>query len=141
MGFTTVRPKARRRGGRSLPGDFPGFHWAEVRDLLPAMNGADCIWDKLTRVVIFLLVLAVLVGIGICYYPLIQSNASLRKEIELLNEQVRKEKEINKQLSTAIESLRDPKTVERLLRGLGYAKPGETVIRFEEPVTNSTSPR
>lgn len=105
------------------------------------MNVADSIWNKLTRVVVFLLVLAVLVGIGIWYQPLIQQNASLRKEIERLNELVRKEKETNKQLGASIEALRDPKTVERLLRGLGYAKPGETVIRFEEPATNTAAPR
>ena len=43
-----------------------------------------------------------------------------------------------KQLRTAIDALRyDPKAVERLAREkFGYAKPGETVIRFEEPQTN-----
>jgi cell division protein FtsB len=105
------------------------------------MNVADSIWNKLTRVVVFLLVLAVLVGIGCWYLPLIQQNARLRKEIEQLNEDLRKEKEMNKQLGASIDALRDPKAVERLLRGLGYARPDETVIRFDEPVTNSTAPR
>ena len=32
----------------------------------------------------------------------------------------------------------DPRSVERLAREtLGYAKPGETIIRFEEPATNA----
>jgi cell division protein FtsB len=32
----------------------------------------------------------------------------------------------------------DPKTVERLMREkLGYAKPDETVVRFEPTVTNA----
>jgi cell division protein FtsB len=44
-------------------------------------------------------------------------------------------------LSAAIESMNnDPKAVERLAREkLGYAKPGETVIRFEEVTTNRTT--
>lgn len=105
------------------------------------MNVVDSIWNKLTRVVVFLLVLAVLAGIARWYHPLIQQNANLRKEIERLNEQVRKEKETNKQLGASIDALRDPKTVERLLRGLGYAKPDEIVVRFEEPVTNAPPPR
>jgi cell division protein FtsB len=34
----------------------------------------------------------------------------------------------------------DPKAVERLARErLGYAKPGETVIRFEAPITNGVA--
>ena len=51
------------------------------------------------------------------------------------------EDEAGKQLKTSIDALkRDPKTVERLAREtLGYAKPGETVIRFEEPSTNNTA--
>ncbi len=107
------------------------------------MNVADSIWNKLTRVVVFLLLLAVLVGIGVWYLPLIQQNERMRKEIDRLDEKVQKEKETNRQLGDAIHALRtDPKTVERLIREkLGYARPGETVIRFEEPVTNSAAPR
>lgn len=107
------------------------------------MNVADSIWNKLTRVVVFLLLLAVLMGIGVWYLPLIQQNERMRKEIDRLDEKVRKEKETNKQLGDAIHALRtDSKAVERLIREkLGYAKPGETVIRFEEPVTNSAPTR
>ena len=101
------------------------------------MNVADSIWNKLTRVVVGLLLLAVLGGIGVWYLPLIQQNERMRKEIDRLEEKVRKENETNKHLRNAIEALRDAKTVERLIRDrLGYAKPGETVIRFEEPATN-----
>ena len=46
-------------------------------------------------------------------------------------------------MKAAINALqKDPKTVERLARErLGYAKPGETVIRFEASVTNANSSR
>lgn len=106
------------------------------------MNVADSIWNKLTRVVVFLLLLAVLVGIGVWYLPLIQQNARMRKAIEQLEADVQKEKETNKNLDAELEALRDPKAVERLIRDkLLYAKPGETVIRFETPITNSPAPR
>lgn len=106
------------------------------------MNVADSIWNKLTRVVVFLLLLAVLVGIGVWYHPLIRQNENFRKKIEQLDTDLQKEKEIKRQYEEEIRTLRDdPKAVERLIREkLGYAKPGETVIRFEEPPTNSTAP-
>jgi cell division protein FtsB len=103
------------------------------------MNVADSIWNKLTRVVVFLLLLAVLVGIGVWYFPLIQENGRKRKDIERLEELVRMEKETKRQHEAAIEALKDPKTIERLIRNqLLYAKTGEIVIRFESPVTNSS---
>jgi len=106
------------------------------------MNVADSIWNKLTRVVVFLLLLAGLLGIGVWYLPLIRENEHKRKEIDRLDEMVRKERETKKQLDAAIDALKDPKAVERLIRSqLLYAKPGETVIRFEEPATNSPAPR
>jgi len=105
------------------------------------MNVDLGIWDKLTRAVIFLLFLAFLLAVAIWYLPLIKTNERYRKEILRLDTQLDKEKAADKQLRTAIESLnRDPKAVERLVRErLGYAKPGETVIRFEAPATNTTA--
>ena len=106
------------------------------------MSVADSIWNKLTRVVVFLLLLAVLAGIGRWYLPLIHQNERMRKEIDRLEAKVQKEKETKKQLEADIEALRNPKVVERMIRNqLLYAKPGETVIRFEEPATNSATPR
>jgi cell division protein FtsB len=106
------------------------------------MNVADSIWNKLTRVVVFLLLLACLMGIGVWYFPLIQENGRKRKEIDRLDEMVRKEREARKQLEGNIDMLRDPKAVERLIRNqLLYARSNEIVIRFEEPVTNSALPR
>jgi cell division protein FtsB len=105
------------------------------------MNVEDSIWDKLTRVVICLLLIAGLAGIGVWYLPLIRQNERMRKVVMELDGKVQKEMETQKQLSAAIDSLNnDPKAVERLAREkLGYAKPGETVIRFEEASTNRTT--
>ena len=101
------------------------------------------IWDKLTPVVIFLLFIAGLLLMGVWYLPLIKQNERMRKEILRLDTLVRKEEETSKQLRASMDALRfDPKAVERLARErLGYAKPGETVIRFEVPRTNNTPRR
>jgi len=97
------------------------------------------IWDKLTRVVIFLLFVAGILLVAIWYLPLIRTNERYRRDILRLDTLIQKERETGKQLQTSIETLRhDPKAVERLARErLGYAKPGEIVIRFEEPATNA----
>jgi cell division protein FtsB len=56
-----------------------------------------------------------------------------------LDEQLHREEARSKDLQDQIQDLRnDPKTIERLTREkLGYAKPDETVIRFEPAATNS----
>lgn len=106
------------------------------------MNVEDSIWDKLTRVVIGLLLLAFLVAIGVWYLPLIRQNERMRREVMRLDAQVQQEAEAKRQLSAAVEALsNDPKAIERLAREkLGYAKPGETVIRFEEATNNVATP-
>jgi cell division protein FtsB len=102
------------------------------------MNVDLGIWHKLTRVVIVLCLIAGVLGIAVWYLPLIRQNERMRKEVQRLDTQIQKDEETSKQLKTSIEALRnDPKAVERLAREkLGYAKPGETVIRFEDPSTN-----
>ena len=107
------------------------------------MNVEDSIWDKLTRLVLGLLLLAFVVAIGVWYLPLIRHNERLRRDIMRLETQVKQEAETKRQLNAAVEALsNDPKAIERLAREkLGYAKPGETVIRFEETPTNTVTPQ
>ncbi len=103
------------------------------------MNVDLGIWGALTRrLLIFLCFVSLLMVIAMWYLPLIQRNERMRKEILRLDSEIRKEEEVAKQLKTAIDALRfDPKAVERLSREtLGYAKPGETVVRFVPAVTN-----
>jgi len=97
------------------------------------------IWSKLTKVVVGLVVLAFLLLIGMCYLPLIHQNERMRAEKLRLEMELEKETEKSRQLKAEIEALRnDPKTIERLTREkLGYARPGETVVRFEPAVTNA----
>jgi cell division protein FtsB len=113
------------------------FRWRKQLGLLLAMNVEDSIWDKLTRVVIGLLLLAFLVAVGVWYLPLIRQNERTRREVMRLDQKLAEQTAEQRQLNTAIEQSNDPKAIERLAREkFGYAKPGETVIRFEES-TNS----
>jgi|TARA_B100001971_G_scaffold121080_2_gene111528 cell division protein FtsB len=93
------------------------------------------IWDKLTKALVFLVILAVMVAVAVWYLPLIKQNERMRQEILRLEGEVIKEEELARRSKTSIEALRsDPKTVERFAREkLGLAKRGETVFRFEEP--------
>jgi cell division protein DivIC len=105
------------------------------------MNVDLGIWSKLTKVVVGLIMLAVLLLMGRCYLPLIQQNERMRREISRLDAQLQKEEEKSKHLKAEIEALRnDPKTIERLTREkLGYARPDETVVRFEPAITNTAT--
>ena len=93
------------------------------------------IWDKLTKAVVFLLIIAAFLAVAVWYLPLIKQNERMRSEILRLEDEVTKEEKIAIRRKVAIEALRnDPETVERYAREkLGLARPGETVIRFEEP--------
>ena len=104
------------------------------------MNVEPGIWNKLTRVAVGLILAALLLLVALWYFPLIKTNERYRKEVLRLDTQIQKEEESAKLLKTSIDALRnDPKAVERLAREkLGYAKPGETVIRFEEAATNQS---
>ena len=106
------------------------------------MNVDLGIWGKLARFILGLLCLAILIGVGLWYRPLIDSNQRWRKRDLELEKQIRQEEKTAEQLKASITSMQDPKTVERLAREkLGYAKPGETVIRFETAPTDNSNSR
>lgn len=92
------------------------------------------VWEKLTRLVSILLILAALVGIVLWYTPVIKQNERMRKDNLELEKKIEKEMETARRLDTTAKSLQDSRTVERLARErLNYARPGETVIHFEAP--------
>lgn len=99
------------------------------------------IWDKLTRAVMFLLVVAIVIGIGYLCVPLIQQNERMRQRNLELEAGIQREEDAARQLKASLDAQRsDPKAVERLAREkLGYAKPGEVVIRFQEPAAGAAS--
>ena len=97
------------------------------------------IWSTLTKAVVGLVMLAVLGLIAMCYLPVIQENARMQSQIFKLNRQIQDEEKKSQELQAQVDALlHDPKTVERLTREkLGYAKPDETVVRFESTATNA----
>ncbi|MGN6552961.1 MAG: FtsB family cell division protein [Verrucomicrobiota bacterium] len=94
------------------------------------MNVDLGIWGKLTKAVMFLLLLAGVAGVAVWYLPLIKQNERMRREILRLEEEKQKQEQLSKELKTSIDALRyDVKALERLARErLGYAKPDEKVI-------------
>ncbi|MBM3831039.1 MAG: hypothetical protein FJ406_10965 [Verrucomicrobia bacterium] len=97
------------------------------------------IWDKLTRAVTLLLVIAVAVGIAYLCVPLMQQNERMRQRNLDLETQIQREEDAGRQLKAGLDAQRsDPKSVERLAREkLGYARPGEVVIRFQDKATQA----
>jgi len=93
------------------------------------------IWDKLTRVVLFLFFLAGLLAVFLWYLPLIQQNERYRKDILRLDGAIAMEERGGRQLQAQISSVQnDPRTLERLAREkLGLARTNETIIHFEGP--------
>ena len=93
------------------------------------------IWDKLSRLIIFLLFLAGLLGVFVWYLPLIKQNQRFRKQVLVLDTQIQEQERISKQLRASIDSVQnDPRTLERLAREkLALARSNEVVIVFETP--------
>ena len=101
------------------------------------MNFGLEIWNKLTKVVVLLLGLAAILAVIVWYLPIIRQNEQMQRESLKLDEKIARETAATDKLKASIEAQRDPRTVERLAReSLGYAKPGETVVRFQPGSTN-----
>lgn len=97
------------------------------------------IWDILTQAVVWLIGIAIVVAIGYLCFPVLQKNVSMRERNLEIEAQIQREEDAARHLKTSLDTLRsDPKAIERLAREkLGYAKPGEIVIRFQEPATSA----
>lgn len=98
------------------------------------MNVNLGIWDKLTKLVIFLLGVAGLIGLFYWYLPLIQENQRYRRAIIDTEAKMVAEERYARQLRSAQDSLNDKRVIERLARErLGLARTNEMVVRFETP--------
>ena len=99
------------------------------------MNVNVGIWDKLSKLVIFLFFVAVLVTVFFSYLPLIQKNQNYRRRLLELESEFAQNEKLYRQRRAQIDALQnDPKTVERLARErLGWAKTNEMVVHFENP--------
>jgi cell division protein FtsB len=93
------------------------------------------IWDQLSKVILFLLLVAALLFAFLQYLPLIRKNQNYRRELLSLDTRLAGEERLGKHLRASIDSLQnDPKAVERLAREkLGWARTNETVDLFEQP--------
>ena len=93
------------------------------------------IWDKLTKLVLFLLFIAGLLAVFFWYLPLIDKNQRYRKEVLALDAKIVEQERLGRQLKSVIDSLQnDPRVLERLAREkLNLARTNEMVVRFEVP--------
>jgi cell division protein FtsB len=107
------------------------------------MSADTGIWEKLTKVFVILVLAASFLAVVFSYGPLIRQNQRVREENGRLDREIEKEEAMGRQLKANINALqKDPRTVERMVREkLGYAKPGETVIRFESTNANAAPAR
>ena len=99
------------------------------------MNVNLGIWDKLTKLVLFLLFVAGLLAVFFWYLPLIEKNRRYRKQVLALDAKIVEQEKLGHQFKNSIDSLQnDPRVVERLAREkLNLAKTNEVVVRFEPP--------
>jgi cell division protein FtsB len=102
--------------------------------LTPSVN-VTCIWDKLTKLAAFCLLLLGLFAVSLWYLPLIRQNERMRQQLLQNEAKIKAEEELGRSLKGSFDAARsNPKTIERMARAnLGYARPGEIVVRFEEP--------
>ena len=55
------------------------------------------IWDRLTRMVIFLLFIAGLLAVAVWYLPLIRQNERMRREILRFDARIQQQEEVSRQ--------------------------------------------
>ena len=85
------------------------------------------------------MLLTAVVGVVIWYQPVVKANETMRQEKLVLERRIVEATEVGKVLENKIRAMQDPRTIERLAREqLSYAKPGETVIHFEQMTTNNS---
>ncbi|MCS1411901.1 MAG: Cell division protein FtsB [Verrucomicrobia subdivision 3 bacterium] len=90
------------------------------------------IGNLLTWMALGLFLVAGGIAVSFWYLPVIKKNEGMRRQIIALEDKIAYEQEAARQLKSLINALQtDPEVIERMAREkLGYAKPGETVVRF-----------
>ena len=94
------------------------------------------IWGRLSRVMLFLMLLAAVVGAFVINLPNVRQNEQFRRRILSLETQIQQEEQSARNLRASIDALRqDPRTVERRAREtLRVGRTNETILVFEAPV-------
>lgn len=93
------------------------------------------IWDKLARLVVFLIFIGCVTWVFLWYLPLIQKNQAYRKRLLAIESEIVEQERLARQIRARMDALRnDPKAVERLAReSLGLVRTNEMVVHFESP--------
>ncbi len=101
------------------------------------------IWDRLTKAVLFLLLVALVVLLMQLYVPLFKQNQRYRERNLELEAEIQKEQQLAASMEKEIIALQtDQEAIERRSREqLGYGKEGEAIFRFETPRTNRPAGR
>ena len=81
------------------------------------MNVDLGIWDKLTRIIIFLLIVAAIVAVGIWYTPVLRQNERYRKEKLALDQKIEQEQAASRKLEESLKSMQNPNV--RTASGMG----------------------
>jgi len=98
------------------------------------------IWDRLSRLIVVLLVLATALAVALWYLPQIQKNQETQKQILQKEEQITRAQQEVEALKADITAFEDPQVVERKVRErLNYARSNETLIHFKPPPSPSTT--
>jgi cell division protein FtsB len=85
----------------------------------------------LNRILVGLIALALLGAIAVRYRPLLKQDANLRADIARQEAEVARLKAEVGRLDAEVRALRtDPRTVERRLREIGYARPDDVIVTF-----------
>ena len=92
-------------------------------------------WHRINKVLTGLVVLGVLVGIGVMFYPVWQKQQDMRARVAALSSE---KEEKGARLAAARRELdllkNDPEYVETIARDrINVMKPGETIFRVETP--------
>ncbi len=100
------------------------------------------IWTLLSRLIIFLIIMAAVTGVGLWYLPLIHKNQKMRQKDLQIQKKIEQQKALKEELESSVQALKTNATaIEQAARErLGYAAPDEIVIRFEPTQETNSRP-
>ena len=100
------------------------------------------VWAVLSRLVVALLVASTLVGVALWYLPKLREKENKHREVLATEAELHRLLQVSNQLRAQIESLNQPRVVERNARViLKYARTNEYVFQFVEEPTNAPARR
>jgi cell division protein FtsB len=92
------------------------------------------IWDRLSQLILYLLVASAGVAVVLWYLPLIRTNEAKRRQIYDVQLMIQREVVRSNALRAEIAAFEDPRVIEKLGREkLNLARSNEVIFRFEGP--------